>query len=540
MTDDATATETDPGAPRRADPDVASLVIPRWAAALAGLASGAVAVTTGMIVATFADRPSPIDAVGGSFIDRTPRWLKELAIDWFGTNDKTALRAGIVIVLAATSIGLGVVSRHRVRPMLVGIAVFAIVGALATGERPGSNALSVIAPFVGALVGSWATLLLFGRVRTMWFDAHRPRESRVPLGWDRRRFIGTTAAVGASSVVLGAVARRGESDRLRRVEEQRQSSLPDVDPANADTVAADIDFSGLDNGETTYITPNDDFYRIDTALSFPTVDLDAWRLRIGGMVDNEIELSYDDIAALTQIERTITICCVSNEVGGPYVGNATWQGVLLRDLLDLVGVREGAEQLFSRSIDGWTCGFPIDLARDGRDAMLAIGMNGEPLPLVHGFPARLIVPGVYGYVSATKWIESIEINRWSDAEGYWVPRGWAREAPIKTQSRIDVPRRGEKMIPGATKIAGVAWAQHTGIAKVEVRVDEDEWIEATLSEDLTDDAWRLWSVDWNASGGRHRIQVRATDKSGYTQTEEVASVAPDGATGWHTRTVDVI
>ncbi|MBM3827379.1 MAG: molybdopterin-dependent oxidoreductase [Actinobacteria bacterium] len=540
MTDDATATETDPGAPRRADPDVASLVIPRWAAALAGLASGAVAVTTGMIVATFADRPSPIDAVGGSFIDRTPRWLKELAIDWFGTNDKTALRAGIVIVLAATSIGLGVVSRHRVRPMLVGIAVFAIVGALATGERPGSNALSVIAPFVGALVGSWATLLLFGRVRTMWFDAHRPRESRVPLGWDRRRFIGTTAAVGASSVVLGAVARRGESDRLRRVEEQRQSSLPDVDPANADTVAADIDFSGLDNGETTYITPNDDFYRIDTALSFPTVDLDAWRLRIGGMVDNEIELSYDDIAALTQIERTITICCVSNEVGGPYVGNATWQGVLLRDLLDLVGVREGAEQLFSRSIDGWTCGFPIDLARDGRDAMLAIGMNGEPLPLVHGFPARLIVPGVYGYVSATKWIESIEINRWSDAEGYWVPRGWAREAPIKTQSRIDVPRRGEKLIPGATKIAGVAWAQHTGIAKVEVRVDEDEWIEATLSEDLTDDAWRLWSVDWNASGGRHRIQVRATDKSGYTQTEEVASVAPDGATGWHTRTVDVI
>lgn len=540
MTDDATSTETDPGAPRRADPDVAPLVIPRWAAALAGLASGAVAVTTGMIVAAFADRPSPIDAVGGSFIDRTPRWLKELAIDWFGTNDKTALRAGIVIILAATSIGLGVVSRHRVRPMLVGIAVFAIVGALATGERPGSNALSVIAPFVGALVGSWATLLLFGRVRTMWFDAHRPRESRVPLGWDRRRFIGTTAAVGASSVVLGAVARRRESDRLRRVEEQRQSSLPDVDPANADTVAADVDFSGLDNGETTYITPNDDFYRIDTALSFPTVDLDAWRLRIGGMVDNEIELSYDDIAALTQIERTITICCVSNEVGGPYVGNATWQGVLLRDLLDLVGVREGAEQLFSRSIDGWTCGFPIDLARDGRDAMLAIGMNGEPLPLVHGFPARLIVPGVYGYVSATKWIESIEINRWSDAEGYWVPRGWAREAPIKTQSRIDVPRRGEKMIPGATKIAGVAWAQHTGIAKVEVRVDEDEWIEATLSEDLTDDAWRLWSVDWNASEGRHRIQVRATDKSGYTQTEEVASVAPDGATGWHTRTVDVI
>lgn len=539
MNDDDSATEIDPGAPRRPDPDVASLVIPRWAAAVAGLASGAIAVTSGMIVASLADRPSPIDAVGSSFIDRTPRWLKELAIDWFGTNDKTALRVGIVIVLAATSIGLGVASRRHIRPLSIGIVAFAVVGALAAAERPGSNAWSVIAPVVGALVGSLAAIPLFDRTRTSWFDAHRPRESRVPSGWDRRRFIGTTAAVGASSVVLGAVARRGESDRLRRIEEQRPSSLPDVDPANADTVTADARFAGLDNGETTYITPNDDFYRIDTALSFPTVELGEWRLRVGGMVDNEIELSYDDIAALTQIERTITICCVSNEIGGPYIGNATWQGVPLRDLLDLVGVREGAEQLFSRSIDGWTCGFPIDLARDGRDAMLAIGMNGEPLPLMHGFPARLIVPGVYGYVSATKWIESIEINRWSDAEGYWVPRGWAREAPIKTQSRIDVPRRGEKIAAGPTKIAGVAWAQHTGVAKVEVRVDEGEWIEAALSEDLTDDAWRLWSVDWTATTGRHNIQVRATDKSGYTQTEEVASVAPDGATGWHTRTVTV-
>ena len=335
------------------------------------------------------------------------------------------------------------------------------------------------------------------------------------------------------------VARRGESDRLRRIEEQRPSSLPDVDPANADTVTADARFAGLDNGETTYITPNDDFYRIDTALSFPTVELGEWRLRVGGMVDNEIELSYDDIAALTQIERTITICCVSNEIGGPYIGNATWQGVPLRDLLDLVGVREGAEQLFSRSIDGWTCGFPIDLARDGRDAMLAIGMNGEPLPLMHGFPARLIVPGVYGYVSATKWLARIDINRWSDAEGYWVPRGWAREAPIKTQSRIDLPKRGQKIGAGPTKIAGVAWAQHTGVAKVEVRIDDGDWLEASLSEDLTDDAWRLWTLDWDARPGTYQIRVRATDKSGYTQTEEVASVAPDGATGWHTRKVEV-
>lgn len=539
MSDVDSVPETDPRAPRRTDPDVVSLTVPRWAGALGGLTVGAIAVTMGMLLASLADRPSPIDAVGGSFIDRTPRWLKELAIDLFGTADKTALRVGIVLVLAITSMALGASSRRGVRPMIVGVVAFAVLGALSAAERPGSNAMTVVAPLAGAVVGVVVTLLLFGGLGARWVRSNRPTQSRVPLGWDRRRFIGTTAAVGVGSAVLGAVARRGESDRVRRIEDQRPASLPAVEPGNADTVTADPSFVGLDNGETTYITPNDDFYRIDTALSFPTVDLGSWRLRIGGMVDDEIELSYDDISNLTQIERTITICCVSNEIGGPYIGNATWQGVRLSDLLDIAGVRDGAEQLFSRSVDGWTCGFPIGLARDGRDAMLAIGMNGEPLPVMHGFPARLIVPGVYGYVSATKWIESIEINRWTDAEGYWVPRGWAREAPIKTQSRIDVPRRGEKIDAGPTKIAGVSWAQHTGVAKVEVRVDDGDWIEATLSADLTDDAWRLWSVDWTATTGRHNIRVRATDKSGYTQIEEVSSVAPDGATGWHTRTIDV-
>jgi len=537
VNDDDSATEIDPGAPRRPDPDVASLVIPRWAAAVAGLASGAIAVTSGMIVASLADRPSPIDAVGSSFIDRTPRWLKELAIDWFGTNDKTALRVGMILVLAVVSLVLGSSSRRTSWPLVIGIAAFAVVGALSAAERPGSSAVSVVAPLVGAIIGIASTVFLLGQLNVRWLTAHRPRASRVPIGWDRRRFVRATAAVGTGSIIVGALARRGEEERVNRVEDQRPETLPAVDDAGS--LTANENLSDLDNEETSYITPNDDFYRIDTALSFPTVDLDAWRLRISGMVDTELELSYDDISAMTQIERTITICCVSNEIGGPYIGNAVWQGVLLNDILERVGVRDGAEQLFSRSIDGWTCGFPIDLARDGRDAMLAIGMNGEPLPLMHGFPARLIVPGIYGYVSATKWISEIEINRWSDAEGYWVPRGWAREAPIKTQSRIDVPRRGEKVAAGATKIAGVAWAQHTGIDKVEVRVDEGDWVEATLSNDLTDDAWRLWSVDWNATSGKHSIQVRATDKSGYTQTDEVTSVAPDGATGWHTRNVTV-
>jgi DMSO/TMAO reductase YedYZ molybdopterin-dependent catalytic subunit len=341
--------------------------------------------------------------------------------------------------------------------------------------------------------------------------------------------------VGA--VVLGTLAQNGEQQRIDRIEAQIPDSLPPT--IDSSTSYENDDEDDVVPGELLYITPNDDFYRIDTALSFPNVNLDTWKLRIHGMVDNDLELSYQDILDMPQVERTITICCVSNEIGGPYIGNAVWQGVFLKDLLEQAGVNRDAEQVFSRSIDGWTCGFPLEVALDGRDAMLAIGMNGEPLPLEHGFPARLIVPGIYGYVSATKWIKEIEINKWSDAMGYWIPLGWARDAPIKTQSRIDVPRKNQELQAGINKIAGVAWAQHTGVEKVEVRIDNGEWNITELSDDLTDDAWRLWSYDWNATSGKHTIQVRATDKSGYTQTEVVTSVAPDGATGWHTRKVVV-
>jgi DMSO/TMAO reductase YedYZ molybdopterin-dependent catalytic subunit len=345
--------------------------------------------------------------------------------------------------------------------------------------------------------------------------------------------------VGA--VVLGTLAQNGEQQRIDRIEAQIPDSLPPtIDSSNSYEDEYEYEYEAdVAPGELLYITPNDDFYRIDTALSFPNVNLDTWKLRIHGMVNNVLELSYQDILDMPQVERTITICCVSNEIGGPYIGNAVWQGVFLKDLLERAGVTGDAEQVFSRSIDGWTCGFPLEVALDGRDAMLAIGMNGEPLPLEHGFPARLIVPGIYGYVSATKWIKEIEINKWSDAMGYWIPLGWARDAPIKTQSRIDVPRKNQELQAGMNKIAGVAWAQHTGVEKVEVRIDNGDWNITELSDDLTDDAWRLWSYEWNATSGKHTIQVRATDKSGYTQTEVVTSVAPDGATGWHTRKVVV-
>ena len=339
-----------------------------------------------------------------------------------------------------------------------------------------------------------------------------------------------TAAVGATAVTAGLIGQSKERQRISSIESQRPASLPPVSESLPPSqISQDVSF----------ITPNDDFYRIDTALSFPNVNLEKWKLRIHGLVDQEITLSYADIAAMPQVEKVITICCVSNEIGGPYIGNAVWQGVYLKDLVLQAGVKPEAEQLFSRSLDGWTCGFPIELALDGRDALLAIGMNGEPLPLEHGFPARLIVPGIYGYVSATKWLSEIEVNKWSDETGYWIPRGWARNAPIKTQSRIDVPRAGATITAGPTRVAGVAWAQHTGIEKVEIRIDGAEWNEAVLGDDISDDTWRLWTFDWQATSGEHTIQVRATDKSGYTQTETVTSIAPDGATGWHTRKVTV-
>jgi len=283
---------------------------------------------------------------------------------------------------------------------------------------------------------------------------------------------------------------------------------------------------------TPYLTPNDRFYRIDTALTIPRVDVDTWKVSISGMVDRPFSLTYADLLERATEERAVTICCVSNEVGGSLIGNAVWRGVMLRDVLDEAGVQSAAEQVRSCARPIGTCGFPVAAAFDGRDAMIAVAMNGEPIPLRHGYPARLIVPGLYGYVSATKWLSSIELTSW-DREGYWVPRGWSREGPIKTQSRIGYPRHRDSIAVGPAKVAGVAWAQGRGIAKVEVQIDDGEWQEATLATDVSDDTWRQWVLEWDATPGDHTLRVRATDNNGDTQTEMRAPVAPNGATGWH-------
>jgi len=293
-------------------------------------------------------------------------------------------------------------------------------------------------------------------------------------------------------------------------------------------------------GQARYGTPNGQFYRIDTALQVPAVNPDDWQLRVVGMVDREVTLSFADLLALPLTEHMVTLACVSNEVGGDLIGNAAWLGYPIREILKRAGPTGGADMVLSRSADGWTASSPLDVLLDPHtDALLAVGMNGKPLPLEHGFPVRMVVPGLYGYVSATKWVVELKVTRFAAETGYWTDRGWSARGPIKTQSRIDTPRSGAALSAGRTAIAGVAWAQHTGIDRVEVRVDGGSWQRARLADSVSADTWRQWVLDWDASAGDHTIEVRATDASGYTQTSAEAPPAPDGATGWHRISVSV-
>jgi DMSO/TMAO reductase YedYZ molybdopterin-dependent catalytic subunit len=299
---------------------------------------------------------------------------------------------------------------------------------------------------------------------------------------------------------------------------------------------ATLDVAGI----TPYLTSNRDFYRVDTALRVPDVPLDGWRLRIHGMVDQELDLSFEDLLSRRLVEQRITLTCVSNPVGGDYLGNATWIGVPLRDLLREAGVRDGADAVKSTSADDFTAGTPLSALLDAdRGAMVAVAMNGEPLPQAHGCPARMVTPGLYGYVSATKWLVDLEVTRFADFEAYWTSRGYAAQAPIKTSSRIDVPRSFAKVRAGRTPVAGVAWSQDRGITAVEVRVDGGPWAQAELAAEDNVDTWRQWVWQWDAEAGNHTLEVRATDATGYTQTAERASIAPDGATGWHSVNVSV-
>ncbi|MGW3111375.1 sulfite oxidase [Streptomyces sp. NPDC001091] len=528
------------------DPRTPPPGLPRLAlGALSGILSGFASLALAELVAA-AVRPqsSPVVAVGGASIDRTPAALKDWAIRNFGTNDKLVLQLGILVVLALLALALGALAVRRRAAGAAGILLFGVIGAAAALTRPDSRGFTDALPsLAGAVAGAGLLYFLAGRLTTPVVGKGTDSNSAAPAAWDRRGFVIAATSAAAASAVVGGVGRSLTSSRAgNAVASRKQIVLPNPgSPARPVPRRAALRVDGV----SSYLTPNNDFYRVDTALVVPKVDATAWRLRIDGKgVSRPLTLSFDDLLRRKLIERHITMTCVSNEVGGPYVGNARWTGVRLADLLAECGVmapsRGGpADQLVARSVDGMTIGTPVEDIMDGRDAMLAVGMNGEPLPFEHGFPVRMLVPGLYGYVSACKWIQDIELTTFDSYDPYWVKRGWARKAPVKTQSRIDTPKPFARPKTGTVMVAGVAWAQHRGIDKVEIRVDDGPWQEAHLAAEDTRDTWRQWSFPWQATKGSHTLTVRATDRTGSVQTEKRARTIPDGASGWHSVVVTV-
>ena len=504
----------------------------RAPARLAGVVAAGVALAlTELTRAVSADAPSLIVAVGDVFVDGLPGDVTRTVIGAIGTADKPALLLGIVAValLIGARVGTAAVGRRWVGDVV--FAAFALVGALAGIRAPlVTDAGAVIAAVVGGVAGA-VTLRLLLATAEAWTT---PDHAGGPDA-GRRQFLALAGTLGGLAAAVGLV---GRSLGLgRTVESARQAVvLPAVTGGTRPSAAdAGLDVPGL----TPRVTSNADFYRIDTALTTPQVDPATWTLRIDGMVDEPVELTFAELLALPLVEKEVTISCVSNEVGGDLVGNARWLGVPLRSLLDRAGVHDGATQVMGHSVDGFTAGFPTELLDDDRPALVAVGMNGEPLPIPHGFPARLIIGGIYGYVSATKWLRRIELTTLEAADGYWIPRGWAKEAPIKTQCRIDTPGRSGRSSSAPVPVAGVAWAPTRGIAKVEVQVDEGPWQEARLGPGTSDNTWRQWVYDWRPGPGQYRLRARATDGTGATQTEASAPPAPDGATGYPTRTVTI-
>lgn len=522
-------------------------------AALSGLIAGLVALCVAELVSA-AVRPEagPVTAVGGAVIDRTPAAVKDFAVRNFGNDDKLVLQLGILALLALFAMAVGVASLRYRKVGPAAVLVFGAIGALAAVERPDGRVSDALPSVVGALVACAVLYLLAGRLAFRPSpDGDRGTDGAVadaapearPGSFDRRGFVIAATAAAAVSAGAGVLGRRLNASGAAEAAASREAvALPAPSaPARPIPAGADLGVRGL----SSFTTSNKDFYRVDTALVVPRVDADSWRLRIHGKgVSRPLTVSFQDLLRRKLIERDITLTCVSNEVGGPYVGNARWIGVPLADLLAEAGVRPPskggpADQLVSRSVDGMTIGTPVDTVMDGRDAMLAVGMNGEPLPFDHGFPVRMVVPGLYGYVSACKWLEDLELTTFDDYDAYWVKRSWSREAPVKTQSRIDTPRPFASPKAGKVPVAGVAWAQHRGIERVEVRVDGGSWNPAKLAAEDSEDTWRQWLWEWPATSGSHTLEVRATDRDGNTQTDKRVGTVPDGATGWHSVVVAV-
>ena len=500
-------------------------------AALAGLAAAGLGlgVSEG-IAGILPGATSLVDAIGQVVIDLQPPGAKDFVVELFGTNDKLALE--IVVTIAALALGaaFGVAAARRFAIGAIGFGVFGVLGFVAGIGQP------LAMPAMVAIQAAAATGVAIQTLSWLlgWLGARREPATPAVSDPARRSFLLRTGAVGIGALVAGAFGRSA-------IEGGRSSPVSSVPlPAPAETAAplsADADLAPAVPGLTPIVMPNESFYRIDTSLLVPSLGTEAWQLRIHGLVERETTLDWDQLISMPQFEQYVTIACVSNEVGGRLVGNAKWTGVRLRDVLEIAGPTSLATQLVGRAVDGWTAGMPMDWVMDPRrEPMIAVQMNGMPLPRSHGYPARLIVPGLFGYVSATKWLAELELTTWESFDAYWVPLGWAKKGPILTQSRIDTPRGS--VAAGRVPVAGIAWAPDRGIGKVEVGVD-GSWSEARISSPISKATWVQWLFDWDATPGQHTISVRATDGTGALQEEIPSRPAPDGARGWHTISVNV-
>jgi DMSO/TMAO reductase YedYZ molybdopterin-dependent catalytic subunit len=535
--------------------------------ALVGIVTALVALGVAQIVAGLLSAPigEPVAAVGELSIDHTPPAVKNFAIREFGSSDKTVLVWGIRGVLIIFAVVIGILAVRKLWQGLCGLAVFGAIGVYAALIQPSATATDALPSLVGAGVATFALTYFSGRAASLarmqapgqaapspgqpegaqasgpaWRPVEAARRGPLEAAPDRRRFLlGSAAVAGISLVTYAGGSWLAETRNVGTI--QAALKLP------AATVVAPPLPPGANlkiPGLSSFITPNSNFYRVDTAIVLPEIEPASWQLRIHGMVRKELVLSFKDLIKRPLIEDYITLCCVSNPVGGPYIGNAKWLGASLRSLLQEAGIKAGASQLLATSSDGFTSGTPVQIAMEsGRDSMLAVAMNDTALPVEHGFPVRQVIPGLYGYVSACKWIVDIEVTTYEAAQAYWVPRGWDSQAPIKTESRIDVPTGQNPIRAGSrVSIAGVAWAQHKGIEAVEVRAAGGAWQQARLADVPDLDTWRQWAYEWdvNVAPGNYLIEARATDKTGYTQTALQEPPEPNGATGYPAVSVQVI
>ena len=517
--------------------------------ALAGVAAGAAGIAASELAAGLLPGfPSLVIAIGTQVIALQPPGAKDFMVSLFGTNDKLALNIFIVIVALIVAGGVGLLARRHGGAATLVIVGFGIVGfAAAAAETDVTISVALLSAFIAAGV---AYAALSALTMLAHLDEQPPargrggvRRSRAAADapatawWTRRRFlIGSGGLIGAAAI--GGGIGRVLLDRQHPAQASGGTAATIPVHQSVPAVAADqtLDAPGL----SPIVTPAATFYRTDTELLIPQVDASTWQLTVTGMVDHPLTFTYAQLLAMPLFDQYVTIACVSNEVGGDLVGNALWTGAHLRSVLAQAGVQAGATQIVGKSTDGFTVGFPTAWAMDpSRDPMIAVGMNGAPLPPVHGYPARLIVPGLYGYVSATKWLTEINLTTREAFDGYWIPLGWAKDGPILTQSRIDNPQDGADLKVGPVVIDGVAWAPDRGIQGVEISIDGGAWQAAQLARAISKTTWVQWMLTWQAAAGQHVIEVRATDGTGTVQTTDVTPPAPDGARGHMRITVTV-